>query len=358
MEKTYLKKFVSYAAATAIAVSAFSVASPAKATTVLDATDATIAFLNTDTIYANPGESQLYEDVATVDGETLDAVVTVIEEFDDGFIEDLDYYDESDPHEPLDIDLFVDGPKGSVSFKIEFFLAGTDTQVTLENLDLNVKDIDTYQYIETENVSGYAFSQDTVLTALTHADNAEVQADHTRFQELNGLESEFEDQPHWVSIHFNSVTTFNFKVGQDVEGGAWFSLDFSKAAFDNPDNHGDTGDPEVPVALSKLTKTVFFAGDSAYLQPKWFKSLDKLIAKVPSCATNVTAKIYSGVKKAKSEVKGSVLAQRRAAIVQKFLTKRGLTATVSLVPNGKGTKALNKKRYAKVVIKYDGSNCN
>ncbi|MEN9692753.1 MAG: hypothetical protein RLZZ330_397 [Actinomycetota bacterium] len=356
MEKTYLKKFISYAAATAIAVSALTVASPARATTTLDATNTTLDFSNTETIYKGVGESQLYENIATLEGQAIDAVVTVIASFDDADMYDLDYFDNENPSPivtPLDIDLDIYGDKGSYSFSIEFFLHGTDTQVTLENLDLNVKDIDTYQYIETENVSGYAFSQDTALTALTHDDNAEVAVNHTRFQELNGEESERSDQPFWVSIHFNSITTFNFKVGQDTEGGAWFSLDFSKAAFDNPDNHGDTGTPAV---VSKLTKTVFFTGDSAYLQPKWFKSLDKLIAKVPTCATNVTAKIYSGVKKAKSEVKGNDLAQRRAAILKKFLNKRGLATTITLVPNGKGTKALNKKRYAKVVIKY--TSCN
>ena len=111
------------------------------------------------------------------------------------------------------------------------------------------------------------------------------------------------------------------------------------------------------IYVLKYKKKVFFDGDSAYLKPMWFKKLDKMIASVPACASGVTAKVISGVKKAKSEVKGSKLATRRAAIVKKFLTKRGLDTNVTLIPNGKGTKAKNNQRFAKIVIKYSGGVC-
>lgn len=57
------------------------------------------------------------------------------------------------------------------------------------------------------------------------------------------------------------------------------------------------------------------------------------------------------------KVKGSKLAKNRAAIVKKFLTKRGFASTVSLKPNGKGKKVKNNQRFAKIVISYDSSTC-
>lgn len=361
MEKTYLKKFISYAAAAAIAVSALSVASPAHATTTLDATDVTLDFIGDSEIFLDPTETHLYEDVATIDGVTIDALLTLVSVQGETSVDIVDAGNSSiDTYLYVDCDCDTeedytpaDDYKGSVSYEIDFFEAGTDNPVTLENLSFYVRDIDTYQFIEVLNPKSYTFDANTELTAVTSSDNPEVEADHIRFQELDGMDADSDQQPFWVEVTFESTSNLTFKIGQDVPGGAFFSINFAPIAFDNPEEHGEGVTPPV---LSKLTKTVFFTGDSAYLQPKWFKSLDKLIAKVPSCATNVTAKVYSGVKKAKSEVKGNKLAQRRAAILQKFLNKRGLDTTITLVPNGKGTKALDKKRFAKVVIKYVGCN--
>ena len=137
-------------------------------------------------------------------------------------------------------------------------------------------------------------------------------------------------------------------------GGAGFLVSFVPVEFENPIENPGNGVTPVPLRISKK---VFFDGDSAYLKQIWFKKLDKMIASVPTCATDVTAKIFAGVKKAKSEVKGSNLAKQRAAIVKKFLTKRGLNTTITLKPNGKGTKAKNNQRFAKIVVTYNGASC-
>lgn len=362
MEKTYLKKFVSYAAATALAVSALSVASPANATTTLDATGATFDFSNVDAVSLNLGESYLYENVATIDGTTIDATMVYDDKSDYTEVWDFDTADSTE------IDTFIwvncdgcdeeadytpaDNYKGYLQYTINFYLHGTQTPVTLQNLSINIRDVDTYQYLEVLNPKSYVLDANTALSVVYPEDNADIPAGHVRFMENNGAESEPEDEPFWASATFADASTFTFKIGQDIPGGAHFYTTFAVAPFSNPVEHV-VGEVEVP---KKLSKTVYFTGDSAYLQPKFFKGLDKFIASIPTCARITTAKIYSGVKKAKSEVKGNDLAQRRAAILKKFLNKRGISATITLLPNGKGTKALNKKRFAKVVIKYTGCN--
>jgi hypothetical protein len=364
MNKTYLKKTLIAAIAGLLALAMLSVASPASATTTLDAQDAEFTFANDDDFDLEVGETYLYEDVVTLDGMSIDALLTV-----DAFTEgsSLDYVDEGETYgvdtrievgcgvncDPFEEEFTPeDGFFGSIQYTINFFEAGTDTPVTLENFSFYVRDIDTYQYIEVLDPDSYIVDGETNLSAIYHSQNDAIAPGNVRFQEMGGLDSENEDQPHWVEIKFDSMSSLTYKVGQDVPSGAFFSVRFRPVTFDNPVEF-----EAVPPAPMKISKKVFFDGDSAYLKPIWFKKLDKMIASVPACASGVTAKVISGVKKAKSEVKGSKLATRRAAIVKKFLTKRGLDVDVTLIPNGKGTKAKNNQRFAKIVINYNGGSC-
>lgn len=369
MQNPFLKKMIIALTSGILAFASISVASPASATTILDAEGAIFNLYNDNGIYAEVGETHLYEEVVTIDGTTVDVLLTV-DSLADG--SDLDDVDESgtdgvdtfitvycgDGCDPWDEEVSytpADGFKGYVQYTLDFYETGTQNPVTLENFSFYVRDIDTYQYIEVLDPDAYIVDAETNLEAVYPEQNPEVGEGNVRFQELNGLDSDSDWQTHWVEIKFDSVSSLTYKVGQDIPGGAFFSVRFFPVTFDNPVLHEAVYAPAVPV---KIFKKVYFDGDSAYLKPIWFKRLDRLIASVPTCATDVTAKIISGVKKAKSEVKGSDLAQRRAAIVKKFLTKRGLNTTVTLLPNGKGVKAKNNQRFAKIVVTYNGANCN
>lgn len=360
MEINNLKKYVLGALSAILAFATLSFAPAASATLNLDAEGATLNFSTDDYLSLSVGETHLYENVVTIDGTDVDALITM-----DDLAENTESYGLDEPYtESIDTYIYVDcgdcddeadytpadNYKGSAQYTIQFFEAGTSTPVNLLNVAFYVRDIDTYQYIEVLDPQSYVFDAETNLEAIYPDQNADIEEGHVRFMEIGGIESEPEDQPHWVQVKFDSLSSLTYKIGQDIPGGAFFSINFAPVTFDNPEEFEAVYVEPVPV---KLSKTVYFTGDSAYLMPKWFKKLDKFIASIPTCATNVTAKILSGVKKAKSEVKGNDLAKRRAAILKKFLTKRGLTATITLQPNGKGTKALNKKRFAKVVVTYD-----
>jgi hypothetical protein len=355
-----------------LALASISVAAPASATTILDAAGQTIKFENADLedINANEGGEILYSNVVEIDGTEVDALVTVVDVSEQIFDTTIDLYDDEDADSyPIESRLFIydenfdpetaytpaDGFEGSMTLKVEFFLGGTEEPVTLQNVSFYVKDIDTYQYVEVTIPTSYTLDEETNLDALYNSDDQDIAEGSVRFEELNGVGSESDDQKHWVKVSFDEISTLQYTVGFKTPGGAGFLVSFVPVEFDNPSEQPGDGVTPVPV---KISKKVFFDGDSAYLKPIWFKRLDNLIKSVPTCASNVTAKIISGVKKAKSEVKGSDLAQRRAAIVKKFLTKRGLDTTVTLQPNGKGVKAKNNQRFAKIVVSYNGANCD
>jgi len=369
MEITYLKKLISLAIASLLAIATLSVASPASATITLDATDVVFDFYNEEDIELDLDEPHLYEDIATIDGTSIDARLTMIEfsesvetdeaDNDDTFGVEAGFFvncgEGCDPFEEGIEFTPADGFGGSISYTLEFFEAGTQNPVTLTNLRFFVNDIDDYQYIEVLEPNSYILDAETALEAIYPETNPDIAEGNVRFQELNGVESESEDQEHWVEVKFDEISVINYQIGQEIPGGMSMELLFDNITFDNPVEFEAVYEEPIPV---KISKTVYFDGDSAYLQPKWFKKLDKLIASVPTCATDITAKVVSGVKKAKSEVKGSNLAQRRAAIVKKFLVKRGLNTTVALQPNGKGKKAKNNQRFAKIVVSYNGGSCN
>lgn len=362
MKKTYLKKTLTSVIAGLLALASLSFAAPASATVTLDAAGLNIDFSNDVSPDSTIGEVTRYENVITIDGQIVDALLSITGVTSEiTQIEDLDDYD-YDPSTAIDnwFGLYpdvdpdavftpADGYTGGMTVKVEFVLGGTNTPVTLLHVGFFVKDIDTYQYFEVPIPTTYTFDANPALSALYHTDNSVIPDDYIRFQEMNGIESESTEQPFWVFVTYDALSTLEYTIGQDIPGGAHFIVKFEPVTFDNPEEH--TGDP-TPPALVKRSKTVFFDGDSAYLKPIWFKKLDKFIASIPTCATNVSAKVFSGVKKAKSKAKGPSLAKQRAAIVKKFLTKRGLNVTVNLKPNGKGTKSLNSKRFAKVVVSY------
>lgn len=372
MENNTLRKFIAYAIASAFAFATITFASPASAVTTLDAAGQFIKFENVDEedLNGDPGYEVLYSNVVEIDGTSVDARLTYLGLADDALSATTDGYDDDDPDSyGIDASMFVyaeswepgadftpaDGFSGNISFRLEFLLGGTNEPVILQNVTFYIVDIDSYQYIEIDTPTQYVLDAETGLEVHYTSDNADIGEDKVRFEETQGVSTSSDDQKHWVSVLFDEISTIEYELGMFTPGGAGYTLRFEPIEFDNPVEEPGEEVTAVPMSISKK---VFFDGDSAYLKPMWFKKLDQLIASVPTCATDVTAKIISGVKKAKSEIKGSDLANRRAAIVKKFLTKRGLNTAITLKPNGKGKKAKNNQRFAKIVISYNGAKCN
>ncbi len=111
------------------------------------------------------------------------------------------------------------------------------------------------------------------------------------------------------------------------------------------------GDPE-PGSVVKFSKTVFFGGDSSAISSVSKKVLNKIVSRIPDGATNVKITVSSFVKKAKSEVKGSALANARAKKVVNYLKNKFADATYKSVPNGKGSSTSNSARKAVIKVTY------
>lgn len=177
------KPFTSTLLLAAGALGLASVAGSAGAVT-LDATGATFQFgvdgqIVTDeddlAIGLAPNSSIRYDNVATIDGTVIDAVVTFVDGtnlYDDdageaGWIVRLDDTfpdDEEDPFIELALGGNEQGGFAIAEMSVEFFEGGTNTPVTLSNLPMNVYDIDNLQWVEVDGAAGYSVSTNTHLT--------------------------------------------------------------------------------------------------------------------------------------------------------------------------------------------------
>ena len=165
-----------------------SVAGSAGAVT-LDATGATFLFgvegqTVTDENDLNaglpPNSSIRYDNVATIDGTVIDAVVAFVggtNLYDDdsgesGWIVRLDDEfpdDEEDPFIEVRIDVEDGFPSATANFTVDFFEGGTNTPVTISNLAMNIYDIDSLQSAQVDGAAGYSVSTNTHLTVTNPA---------------------------------------------------------------------------------------------------------------------------------------------------------------------------------------------
>ncbi len=183
------------------------------------------------------GTSLRYDEVATIDGTVIDAVVTFVDgtdlfSYDAGEADRLERIDDTFPDDEEDpfIELALGGnAQGGFAIaemSVEFFEGGTNTPVTLSNLPMNVYDIDNLQWVEVDGAAGYSVSTNTHLTVtnpssgtyrFTSPDESTDNDDGTSYTVGRGK----------VIFNATSEVTFRVAIPNEIEPGGSFDVDFS-----------------------------------------------------------------------------------------------------------------------------------
>ena len=204
---------------------------------------------NTDLgVLAEAGYSLRYENVVTVGGTSVDAIVTVLSVTDidsddnqtNGANNKLDNLDEgsSTNSSGLDTNLDVFGSSspecnittnpmctGNAVLRVQFVQDGTTTAATLQNVKITVKDVDSRQFVEFASVQSYRLSS-TPATRLT----VSTPSGRTRFT-ASSASSSSSDQENWVEVTFSQLSFLDYVIGADESGSAFFGVNFSPATF-------------------------------------------------------------------------------------------------------------------------------
>jgi uncharacterized repeat protein (TIGR02543 family)/LPXTG-motif cell wall-anchored protein len=199
------------------------------------------------------GFSHRYNNVVTVGGVSVDAIVTVISatgiDSDDdhasganNLLDELD--DDGSPGNAIRarLDVFgLDNQSGDTNFqgqaviRVGFLQTGTQNAATLQNVVINVKDIDSRQFVEFAAISSYRLTNNSEVNVATNtSDPSLVTAGSTRFFEPSGNSSSDSDEENWVQVSFNQRSFVDIKIGARQSGGAYFGIEFSAATFTAP----------------------------------------------------------------------------------------------------------------------------
>ena len=282
----------------------FSPASPANASTTyavpvgglsFDANDAeqsdpcttgfgnSFDFAETDEVNGLTADDFLtYTNVATIDGQRIDAKVTlstIAGMRDEEGVTVLDRIDKCDVDSKtrmmeINFDSETVSP-GDANFVITIDFLANGNPATLTNLKMNVEDIDNNQYLEVDNFSN-AF-----LAAGRDSGNVQEYRNGQVIQLGEGLTSTLsttesarrfhasgsedgngraETDKHVVEVHYASVSTIVLKLGVYEAGGGSFDLNFSGFTFltdpvavNSPQEVVTT--PEAPVTSPTLATT-------------------------------------------------------------------------------------------------------
>jgi uncharacterized repeat protein (TIGR02543 family) len=199
---------------------------------------------------AGVGFSHRYDNVVTVGGVSVDAIVSVVSvtgiDSDDNhangannLLDELDENGSDGDAIKLNLDVFgLDSQSGDTNFqgeaviRVAFVQDNTSTAATLQNVVVNVKDIDSNQFVEFPGITSYLLSNPTDLNVATNTTHPNlVPAGSTRFFEPLGNSSQSTDEQHWAQISFSQLTSVDIKLGARESGSAFFGLDFSAANF-------------------------------------------------------------------------------------------------------------------------------
>lgn len=193
-----------------------------------------ISFRNLTDIGAGAavGDTFLFSNVYSTGTEFVDATVTVVDVEGieaDGTLDLMDYVDEAGDNWPLSPQIDVDdaATSGFATLEIAFHASGDPTTpVTIDDVLMTVKDIDSEQFIAAEGVSSFSLSS-SPATALT----ATVDGDVLTVAELNDVGSSTEDEDHWAVLRFGSVSSITLTVGANQTGSASFDVLFTEPAW-------------------------------------------------------------------------------------------------------------------------------
>jgi hypothetical protein len=132
----------------------------------------------------------------------------------------------------VDIDIFgASGAlqSGSVTIRIDFMAADTNDAVTLENVAMLVKDIDSRQYATFAGISKYELSS-SPATELTVSSSGGA----FEFKEPAGASSESSHEENWVSVDYTRANSITIVLGARESGGAFFGVSFVNATWVAP----------------------------------------------------------------------------------------------------------------------------
>lgn len=224
----------------------------AQAVTV-DVSSSPIAFPNGATVGANAavGFSHRYDNVVTVGGVSVDALVTVlsttgIDRDDthangaDNLLDNLDEYSASSGNAiRLNLDVFgLDNQSADANFqgetviRVAFLQSGTLNATTLQNVVINVKDIDSRQFVEFAAISSYVLTTNTEIQVDTNSTAPSlVTSGSTRFSEPLGASSSSSDQENWAQVSYGQLSFVDIKLGARESGSAFFGIEFAAANF-------------------------------------------------------------------------------------------------------------------------------
>ena len=146
----------------------------------------------------------------------------------------LDYVDDRDSVTGKQIDIQIDvkgnspdtSESGSATLRVDFVLTGTNTPVTLQNISIYVKDIDSNQYVTFSGINAYELSS-TPPTELTVSSSLGVY----EFKEPIGASSSTSHQENWALVEYASADSIRWTVGAREAGGASFSVSFADATW-------------------------------------------------------------------------------------------------------------------------------
>jgi hypothetical protein len=153
----------------------------------------------------------------------------------------VDYFDESSSStgKSINIDIDIFGASGAtetgfVTFRIDFVAADTNNAVTLQNIAMTVKDIDSRQYASFAGISNYRLSR-TVGSPVTINEITELTTYASggvyEFAEPAGNSSIPDDEENWVSVDYASASTITITLGARESGGASFEVSFVDATW-------------------------------------------------------------------------------------------------------------------------------
>jgi uncharacterized repeat protein (TIGR02543 family) len=156
----------------------------------------------------------------------------------------------------VDIDIFgASGAmqSGSVTIRIDFVAADTTNAVTLQNISMLVKDIDSRQYATFAGISSYELSSGTAPSTASEL-TVTSSGGAYEFKEPTGATSDSVDEENWVAVDYSSASSITFTLGARESGGAFFGVSFIDASW--------PASPVVtPVSLTEYSLT--YDGNSA-----------------------------------------------------------------------------------------------
>ena len=173
------------------------------------------------------GSLNSYPNAVTSNGQSVDVRVTLTAA--SGMV-DFDWMDDNSTSEAGSADyLFDTRPEflptgGAITYRMDFYYAGTTNPVPLENLSIFIGDIDIRQKIEFPGVTSYKMATASPLQVRTNSQDSSVPVGYTRFSELNGTgvaTTAPDKENYWVEMNFaDPMTSLSFLLAAGNRGSA------------------------------------------------------------------------------------------------------------------------------------------